>query len=420
MSASPAELADLRQKLAALGFTRPAGSLRRAAVRPRIVEDPSPPAPAGCITESTPHGPVLVRREFVLATPLDEPTALASCAGLPEGALESPLFLDTETTGLSGGTGTVAFLVGLAWPTRDGIELAQYFLADFHQEPALLWAIGECLRRHSAIVTYNGKTFDLPLLQNRLVMARSRPSWPSLPHLDLLGVVRRLFRPRLPDCALRTVEAAVLALQREEDLPGSLIPSRYFAWLRGSDAGLEAVFAHNRQDVLSLVDLLNRVNAVIECPDGLHALDRFSRARYLEARGQDAEALREYGELWRLYPRHPQRGTLGLRLARRLRQAGRWREAQAVLEECWRTHCYPYQAALELAKLLEHQARDFLAARRLVDDALAMLGVAVVDDGRLRTDLERRRGRLDRRLGTSQTTRERLDRQAPYELALTG
>jgi hypothetical protein len=92
-----------------------------------------------------------------------------------------------------------------------------------------------------------------------------------------------------------------------------------------------------------------------------------------------------------------------------------------VLEECWRTHCYPYQAALELAKLLEHQARDFLAARRLVDDALAMLGVAVVDDGRLRTDLERRRGRLDRRLGTSQSVAaERRERQAPFELALTG
>jgi hypothetical protein len=358
--------------------------------------------PANCSEEATPFGPVVVRREWFPDEGDHEVEALSTCLGFAPGDLRRPLFLDIETTGLSGGTGTVAFLVGLAWREADGLTLVQYFLGDFNQENALLWAVGQCVRDAGVLVSYNGRSFDWPLLQTRLVMRRA--AWPSPPHLDLLTLARRIFRPRLPDCALQTIERAVLDLHRADDLPGSLIPSRYFAWLRGGDPRvLDPVFTHNRQDVLSMVLLLARFEAVLRSSDDLHPLDRFGRARFLEVRGFHDQAIEEYRRLWRHRPIGGAvpvtQGALGLRLARLLRRQGRWEEGRSVLEECWRTQSYPYPVAIELAKLLEHQARDLNAARRIVSDALRLLAMAMVPNPQWRADLERRSQRLDRRLG---------------------
>jgi uncharacterized protein len=396
-----ADLVALRERIAAI------------TARPMIsVRSPSPfgggqgggprRLPPNCAEEATPYGPVAVRREWFPDDGNQEVGALATCLGFAPDELRRPLFLDTETTGLSGGTGTVAFLVGLAWREADGLALAQYFLCDFNQENALLWAVGQCLREAGVLVSYNGRSFDWPLLQTRLVLRRAE--WPSPPHLDLLTLARRIFRPRLPDCALQTIEQSVLDLHRADDLPGALIPSRYFAWLRqGDPRSLDPVFIHNRQDVLSMALLLARFEALLRGPDELHPLDRFGRARFLEARGFQVEAIREYRRLWQDQPGggalRATRGALGLRLARLLRRQGRWEEARSVLEECWQTQTYPYPAAIELAKLLEHQARDLAAARRIVADALRLLAVAVVSNAQWRADLECRQRRLERRLG---------------------
>jgi uncharacterized protein len=406
-----ADLVALRERIAAIAARPP----RRTYPSPR----PSPARgegefrasaeeereyrqlPVNCSEEMTPFGPIVVRREWFPDDGDREVEALSTCLGLAPDDLRRPLFLDTETTGLSGGTGTVAFLVGLAWREADGLTLVQYFLCDFNQESALLWAVGQCVRHAGVLVSYNGRSFDWPLLQTRLVLKRT--AWPSPPHLDLLSLARRIFKPRLPDCALQTIEEAVLDLHRADDLPGSLIPSRYFAWLRGGDPrALEPVFTHNRQDVLSMALLLARFEAVLRGSDELHPLDRFGRARFLETRGFQDEAIQEYRQLWRNRPRGAQpmmSGPLGLRLARLLRRRGRWEEARSVLEECWRTQSYPYPVAIELAKLLEHQARDLNAARRIVGDALRLLALAVVPNPQWRADLERRSARLDRRLG---------------------
>ena len=369
--------------------------------------------PANCSEEGTPFGPVAVRREWFPDDGDREVEALSTCLGFAPGDLRRPLFLDTETTGLSGGTGTVAFLVGLARHESEGLALVQYFLCDFNQEDALLWAVGQSVREAGVLVSYNGRSFDWPLLQTRLLMRRAE--WASPPHLDLLTLARRIFKPRLPDCALQTIEQAVLDLHRADDLPGMLIPGRYFAWLRDGDPhGLDPVFIHNRQDVLSMALLLPRFEALLRDPDDLHPLDRFGRARFLEARGFRGEAVQEYRRLWRHRPMGEAlpvtRGAVGLRLARLLRRQGRWEEAQSVLEECWRTQSYPYPVAIELAKLLEHQARDLKAARRIVSDALRLLAVAMVPNAQWQDDLERRQRRLDRRLGLD-------DRRA---FALTG
>ncbi len=398
-----ADLVALRDRIAAIA-ARPRGG---APLASRL---PSPTGggqagrrlPSNCTEEATPFGAVAVRREWFPDDESQEVAALSTCLGFAPDELRRPLFLDTETTGLSGGTGTVAFLVGLAWREGEGLALAQYFLCDFDQEQALLWGVGQCIRQAGVLVSYNGRSFDWPLLQTRLVLRRT--VWPSPPHLDLLSLARRIFRPRLPDCALQTIEQSVLDLHRADDLPGSLIPSRYFAWLRqGDPRTLDPVFLHNRQDVISMALLLARFEALLGGSDELHPLDRFGRARFLEARGFQLEAISEYRQLWREHEARgalrSTRGALGLRLARLLRRQGRWEEARTVLEECWQTQIYPYPAAIELAKLLEHQARDLAAARRIVSDALRLLAVAVVSNVQWRADLERRQQRLERRLG---------------------
>ncbi|HEV2014555.1 MAG TPA: ribonuclease H-like domain-containing protein [Candidatus Dormibacteraeota bacterium] len=407
-----ADLVALRERIAAI-TARPRGgaTLPSAPGRGQGQGFPSPSGggqgggagrlPPNCAEEATPFGPVAVRRERFPDDGNQEVGALATCLGFAPEELRRPLFLDTETTGLSGGTGTVAFLIGLAWREAEGLSLAQYFLCDFNQENALLWAVGQCLREAGVLVSYNGRSFDWPLLQTRLVLRRAE--WPSPPHLDLLTLARRIFRPRLPDCALQTIEQSVLDLHRADDLPGALIPSRYFAWLRqGDPRSLDPVFIHNRQDVLSMALLLARFEALLRGPDEMHPLDRFGRARLLEARGFQVEAIREYGQLWRDHAGGggllATRGALGLRLARLLRRQGRWEEARSVLEECWQTQTYPYPAAIELAKLLEHQARDLAAARRIVSDALRLLAVAVVSNAQWQADLECRQQRLERRL----------------------
>ena len=397
------DLAALRARLESLGAQHREERVRPVVALPRL--------PDGCRLEDTPFGPLAVRRDWFDAAPAEPRVAIPRCLPFLPSELERPVFLDTETTGLSGGTGTVAFLVGIAWPDDRRLAMAQFFLSDLDQEKALLWAVGQCLSAHRVLVTYNGRTFDWPLLQTRLVMLKATEGWPDLPHLDLLVLVRRIFKPRLPDCTLRTVEEAVLALQREEDLPGWLIPSSYFGWLRGAPvSALEAVFAHNRQDVLSMPLLLSRLEAILDDARDLDPIDRFSRARFLEARRLDDEALAEYRRLWESGLGGFQRGALGIRLARLLGRKGQWQQARAVLEECWMTQCYPYPAAIELAKLLEHRARDPAAARRLVLEALSLLAVAAVPDARWQADLERRRDRLDRRLGL----------RAELPLALTG
>ena len=404
-----ADLVALRARIAAITSQ---GAIRNRSIPHAAAASPS--LPSNCEEEDTPFGPIIARREWFPDESGREVAALSTCLGLAPDDLRRPLFLDTETTGLSGGTGTVAFLIGLACRDGAGLRLVQFFLRDFNQEDALLWAVGQYVQQAGVVVSYNGRTFDWPLLQTRLVMRRVDPSWPSPPHLDLLTLARRIFKPRLPDCALQTIEQAVLDLHRLEDLPGSLIPGRYLAWLRERDLHvLEPVFSHNRQDVLSMALLLARFERVLAGLEDLDPLDRFGRARLLEAKGFTQQAIAEYRWLWvesrRVQLTFTARGAIGLRLAKLLRRQGQWAEARAVLEECWHCQAFPYPAAIELAKLLEHQARDLEAARRLVGDALRLLSVAVVPNPQWQADLRRRMQRLDRR-------RQR----GTDELALTG
>jgi uncharacterized protein YprB with RNaseH-like and TPR domain len=178
------------------------------------------------------------------------------------GAGERLSFLDLETTGLSGGTGTYAFLCGLGAVCGKYFRVVQFFLKNPAHETEWLRAVDACVPENATLVTYNGKTFDIPMLATRHILSRMRPHWESSPHIDLLHFSRRFYRGYLESCSLGSVEARVLGIRREnQDVPGSLIPEIYARYLRTGDAApLRGVFYHNELDIASLASLYRRVS----------------------------------------------------------------------------------------------------------------------------------------------------------------
>ena len=201
----------------------------------------------------------------LLAQPRQVPGWLARderLAGVEAGRIA---FVDTETTGLAGGTGTYAFLVGVGVFEQDTFVLHQFFMRDYSEELALLSALGELFDRLEAVVSFNGKSFDLPLLETRFIMARQPLRLIGAPHLDLLAPARRIWKHRLDSCALSRLEEEVLGIQRtQDDIPGWLIPQIYQEYARTGDAReIARVFYHNAQDILSLVTLAARLCALL-------------------------------------------------------------------------------------------------------------------------------------------------------------
>ncbi len=204
---------------------------------------------------------------------------------------EDIVFLDTETTGLMGGTGTYVFLLGTAY-IRDGeLVLRQHLLHDLGAEAAFVSALREELAPFRACASYNGKCFDLPLLRTRFVMALRSDLSVDESHLDLLHPARRLWRDRFGSTSLRQLEDSVLDVVREDDIPGALIPERYFRWLALRDPRLiEPVLNHNARDIISLVRITDRIaQAVIDARAGRapdHAPAAFALAKAFERSGE--------------------------------------------------------------------------------------------------------------------------------------
>ncbi|MFQ5607323.1 MAG: ribonuclease H-like domain-containing protein [Candidatus Zixiibacteriota bacterium] len=202
------------------------------------------------------------------------------------------LFNDTETTGLSG-AGALAFLVGVGNFTRGGFVTRQYLIPDFADEAALLQALLREFNDDTILVTYNGKAFDLPLTLDRMIVNRVARDLPHEHHLDLLYPVRSIFKRRIQNCSLGSVEAAVFGHHRESDIPGYLVPSVYFDWIHEDRTGdLSGVLEHNRQDVVSLALLLARLSE-IHLSDGRaleEPLDVYSLMRRLEFGGERRRA----------------------------------------------------------------------------------------------------------------------------------
>ncbi len=351
---------------------------------------------------------IVVRVERpALSLPVDR-DRLAFLPGMPDPA--TPLLcLDTETTGLGTATGTAAFIVGLGWwdALAAGFRQVQLVLPDMSEEAALLAALRDAMPPGAALVTYNGRTFDWPLLVTRFRMGLAVP--PAVAqHLDLLLVVRRLFRHRLPDARLQTVEAAILGTPREPDVPAWEIPALYQDFLRGGYAPpLESVAEHNREDVATLGRLLGHVAATFGAREAWEAApsgDLVGLARLLAAAGRPDEAV-ECLELARAGAATLEAEiAAAFTLARLQRKLGRYGDAATI----WRSLAGSpgSQAALawiELAKHHEHRERNLPAALHATDAAIAtyrpaVWGAVTRSELTLVHDLSARRARLTNRL----------------------
>ncbi len=210
------------------------------------------------------------------------------------------LFLDTETTGLAGGTGTYPFLVGIAWWDAGGLQVEQFFMRDFSEEHSLLQELAARLADRPVLVTFNGKSFDWPLLENRFTMTRAISTPRLAAHLDLLHPARALWKLRLGSVRLvelerRVLDAARLGWHREDDIASALIPQYYFDYLRGgARAPIVGIVRHNQMDLRGLAALFGKINALLASQvadrDGIDSLDLFGLSRFFERRGDSDRA----------------------------------------------------------------------------------------------------------------------------------
>jgi uncharacterized protein YprB with RNaseH-like and TPR domain len=302
-------------------------------------------------------------------------------------------FLDTETTGLAGGSGTYAFLIGVGSIEAAGFRLRQFFMRDYGEEPSLLRRLSEHLAQFDVLITYNGKTYDQPLLETRFRMSRARHPFDRMEHLDLLFGARRLWKLRLESCRLVELENQILGVERQGDLPGEMIPYYYFEYLRTQQAfKLVPIFHHNAIDILSLACLTAIVPSAFRAPEQAafrHGADVIGLARWVLAAGRQEEALQ-------LLRRAVDLGMPDDLLFRTLfdigtieKRLGRCDEALAIFTDLAgsRNACR-LRALRELAVHYEHRARDYAKALDVTRRALAL------EDN---PDLRRREQRLIRR-----------------------
>jgi uncharacterized protein len=415
---------DIQEQLAALR--------RRIARIDRKYADGAPPAPPRHVTEPaagliqelmsgevvrTPHGEHFETERLWERHRRHGSMDISDLAELPEDLLDSlsegaiprshPLkwaFLDTETTGLAGGTGTYAFLIGVGAIEPAGFRLRQFFMRDYGEEPSLLWRLSEHLAQYDVLITYNGKAYDQPLLETRFRMARARHPFDRMEHLDLLFGARRLWKLRLESCRLVDLESRILGVERQGDLPGEMIPYCYFEFLRTQQAfKLVPIFHHNALDILSLACLTGIVPFAFRSPEDAalrHGADLLGLARWLLQAERAGEALR-------LFRRAVEMGLPDPLLFRTLwdialieKRAGREDAALAVIAELAQSpNAWQARALEELAKHYEHRERNHAMALELTRQALRLADTP---------EIRRREKRLLDRLSRPRTQRLKL------------
>ncbi|MCB9489434.1 MAG: ribonuclease H-like domain-containing protein [Deltaproteobacteria bacterium] len=317
----------------------------------------------------------------------------------PEGAL----FLDIETAESPRLDESCAFLIGVGFFEGRTLSVRQIFMRSRDEEAASLRRLNEHLARAKYLVTYNGRAFDVPFLAERARIAGVETPIRDMPHLDLLKPSRRIWRGVWENCKLTTLEREVVGLSRRNDVPGRLVPSMYETYRADGDPRkLRALLDHNLYDVATLAPLGARLVATVRRPDALDIEP--PPGAFLAA----AEFHRRHGrhedELIALQHAVEGEGDTRrkamLRLADRHKKAGRVAQArdlwQALIDEARDGGPFEAAAYIEMAKDLERTAKDYVAARKLVIEAITRLAP---DDRRLRRDLMHRRDRLAVKIG---------------------
>ncbi len=315
-------------------------------------------------------------------------------------------FLDTETTGLAGGSGTYAFLIGVGRITAEGFRVRQFFMREYAEERSTLAALHQHLEQFDVLITYNGKTYDQPLLETRYRMTRHKPPFGRLGHLDLLHGARRIWKLRLENCRLVQLEQQILGVHREGDLPGELIPYVYFEYLRSREAQkLIPIFHHNAMDILTLACL----TAIV--PVAFRSTDCESLAKIGVKHGPDLLGIgrwlltaQEYEQALALFRRAIEAGLPDRLLFRtlwdvallekKLKRPYAATQIFTELADCRNEH--RVSALEELAKFYEHEEKNYALALEMTVQAMLFENSAA---------LEGRRARLEKRLAKPRSKR---------------
>ena len=330
---------------------------------------------------------------------------------LPPGLdnLRRAVFIDTETTGLAGGAGTYAFLIGIGHLELDHMVVRQYLLPDFGHEWLMLNALEQALGGFAYTVSFNGKSFDIPLLKNRYVLNQMITSLEDMPHLDLLHAARRIWRRRLPACDLQSLERYILNITRDNDLPGELVPQAYFEFIRKREALLlRDVLEHNYYDIVHMALLTFKIAAVCEAPLAhlTHPPDIFSLAKYDYQNGRFSDTLPLLEQLLNSPEAHRNewyRESACL-LSMAYKRLGDPERARDHLQELLDRNLLQPDIIEALAKHYEHHTHDYQAAREVVERGMRYLEMLRQLDSRspwLRylPRLRHRHQRLLRKLG---------------------
>lgn len=306
-------------------------------------------------------------------------------------------FLDTETTGLAGGTGTCAFLVGVGRITPEGFRVRQFFMRDYGEEASSLDALTRHLEPFRVLITYNGRTFDQPLLETRYRMNRARPPFARFEHVDLLHGARKLWKLRFDSCRLVELENRILGVERHGDAPGALIPYLYFEYLRTQEIDrLAPVFQHNATDILTLACLTAIVPLAFNDPSSVaprHGAELAALGRWLREAGELDQACK----LFRRSIDAGLRDDLLFRTLWDLAALERKKENAEAAIAIWTDlaaskNAFQVKAHEELAKHYEHDAKDYARALELTRAALEL------EDS---DDIRKREERLMKRIRTA-------------------
>lgn len=399
---------------------RAAAGVSESSIRPPQVADVCADFLVGGVWEDTPHGPALYleRRydladghgSFALSELLEvdrEALSQLGCATSPQ----QLLFLDVETTGLNGGTGTLAFLVGAARLLEDRVVLRQYFLARPHLEPAMLAGLTNFASGTTQVVTYNGSSFDIPLLESRYTLARQTGAVVERPQLDLLHPTRRFYSRSLESCRLKDLEQEILGLERGSDIPGWAVPQVYFSFVREGVVGLmPAVMRHNALDVLSLITLLRKLGGLVAGEPYALPSEAIELARLAYLRGDVDESLALHQAALELSTGPRLRAFALARHLRVLKRSERWPEVRDLCLEEIRRGLATHDVYIEAAKACEHHTGDLKLAMRLVERAILRTQMRT-HHGEMLAQLEQRQARLRRKLARRKHKEEAASRR---------
>lgn len=323
------------------------------------------------------------------------------------------VYFDTETTGLSSGTGSYIFLAGVGYFEDSRFVVKQYFLRDYDEESAFLYAVNEALKPFACIVTYNGKSYDWPLLQTRLTCNRLRAPAGLVHHIDLLHHARRIWKRRLDSCSLDTIERDVLNYFRYDDTPGYLIPGIYFNYLRDYQfEPIEGIIEHNLNDIISLAALLIKSDQIIKNPLSSldHFLDLYSLAHYYDQIQRYEESAVLYQTLMDMRSDTRLMNDVKMKLGYCYKRLNDWDRAIQLWEESIEIGCFRVDAYIELAKYHEHRSGELGRAIMVVQRALA--SIEVIEQLRTNDDYTNYRAELTSRLNRLTEKISKLDHPA--------